>query len=57
MNLVEVIRISYYPPSKGFAVLLKEKSGTRSLPVMVDSRQAQAIALYLDDIKIKTDYS
>ena len=52
MNLVEVKRISYYPPSKGYAVLLEEKSGTRSLPVMVDSRQAQAIALYLDEIKI-----
>jgi len=52
MNLVEVKRISYYPPSKGYAVLLEEISGNRSLPVMVDSRQAQAIALYLDEIKI-----
>ena len=52
MNLVEVKRISYYPPSKGYAVLLEEVSGNRSLPVMVDSRQAQAIALYLDEVKI-----
>lgn len=52
MNLVVVKRISYYPPSKGYAVLLEEISGNRSLPVMVDSRQAQAIALYLDEIKI-----
>ena len=46
MNLVEVKRISYYPPSKGFAVLLKEKDGGRHLQIMVDSYQAQAIALY-----------
>ena len=52
MNLVEVIRISYYPPSKGFAVLLKEKEGVRHLQILVDSAQAQAIALYLESVNM-----
>ena len=50
MNLVEVKRISYYPPSKGYAVLLQEKDGTRSLPIIVGSLEAQAIALYLEGV-------
>ena len=52
MNLVEVKRISYYPPSKGYAVLLKEKSGSRSLPIIVGSTEAQAIALYLEGVEL-----
>ena len=52
MNLVEVIRISYYPPSKGFAVLLKEKEGVRHIQILVDSAQAQAIALYLESVNM-----
>ena len=50
MHLVEVKRISYYPPSKGYAVLLQEKDGTRSLPIIVGSAEAQAIALYLEGV-------
>ena len=50
MNLVEVKRISYYPPSKGYAVLLQEKERARSLPIVVGSSEAQAIALYLEGI-------
>ena len=50
MNLVEVKRISYYPPSKGYAVLLQEKEGTRSLPIIVGSSEAQSIALYLERV-------
>ncbi len=52
MNLVEVKRISYYPPSKGYAVLLEEKEGDRSLPVIVGSAEAQAIALYLEGVNM-----
>ena len=52
MNLVEVKRISYYPPSKGYAVLLQEKEGTRSLPIIVGSSEAQAIALYLEGVEM-----
>ena len=50
MNLVEVKRISYYPPSKGYAVLLEEKDSNRSLPIIVGSNEAQAIALYLEGV-------
>jgi len=52
MNLVEVKRISYYPPSKGYAVLLVEKDGGRSLPIIVGSAEAQAIALYLEGVNM-----
>ena len=52
MNLVEVKRISYYPPSKGYAVLLQEKDGDRSLPIIVGSAEAQAIALYLEGVNM-----
>ena len=52
MNLVEVKRISYYPPSKGYAVLLQEKTGDRSLPIIVGSAEAQAIALYLEGVNM-----
>ena len=50
MNKVEVKRISYYPPSKGYAVLLQECEGSRSLPIIVGSSEAQAIALYLEGV-------
>ena len=50
MNLVEVKRISYYPPSKGYAVLLQEKDSPRSLPIIVGSSEAQAIALYIEGV-------
>ena len=50
MNIVEVKRISYYPPSKGYAVLLQEKDSDRSLPIIVGSSEAQAIALYLEGV-------
>ena len=50
MNLVEGKRISYYPPSKGYAVLLQEKDSDRSLPIIVGSSEAQAIALYLEGV-------
>ena len=52
MNLVEVKRISYYPPSKGYAVLLQEENEGRSIPIIVGSAEAQAIALYLEDVNM-----
>ena len=52
MNLVEVKRISYYPPSKGYAVLLQEKDGSRTLPIIVGSLEAQAIALYIEGVEM-----
>ena len=52
MHLVEVKRISYYSPSKGYAVLLKEKEGPRYLPIIVGSSEAQSIALYLEGVEM-----
>ena len=52
MNRVEVKRISYYPPSKGFTVLLKEKNGDRKLQILVKSHKAQAIARYFEGAKM-----
>ena len=45
---VEVVRISYYPPSKGYAVLLREIDGDRQISIIVGSSEAQAIALALE---------
>ena len=53
MKIVEVKRISYYPPSKGYAVLLQEKDSSRSLPIIVGSSEAQAIALYLEGVDMQ----
>ncbi|MBC8479230.1 MAG: bifunctional nuclease family protein [FCB group bacterium] len=49
---VEVIRISYYSPGKGYAVLLKEVGGVRQLPIIVGSAEAQAIALAFEGIEM-----
>lgn len=48
---VEVTKISFYPPSKGYAVVLQEMGGKkRKLPVIVGSFEAQAIALALENV-------
>ena len=47
---VEVNKISYHPPSKGYAVLLQEIGGDKQLPIVVGSTEAQAIALALEGI-------
>ena len=52
MIQVEVQKISFYPPSKGYAVLLKEMMGDRYLPVIVGSFEAQAIALALEEVQM-----
>jgi len=49
---VEVTKIAFYPPSKGYAVLLREVSGDRQLPVIVGAFEAQAIALALEGMKM-----
>jgi len=50
MNKFLVKRISYYAPSKGYAVLLESEDGSRSLPIIVGSSEAQSIALYLENV-------
>jgi len=48
---VEVTKISFYPPSKGYAVILQEIGGeNRRLPVIVGSFEAQSIALALENV-------
>lgn len=49
---VQVEKISFYPPSKGYAVLLKETEGSRYLPVIVGSFEAQSIALALEEVQM-----
>ncbi|MCH8289420.1 MAG: bifunctional nuclease family protein [Candidatus Marinimicrobia bacterium] len=49
---VEIAKISFYPPSKGYAVLLKELNGVRQLPVIVGAFEAQAIALAIEGIEM-----
>jgi len=49
---VEVVKIAFYPPSKGYAVLLKEIRGDKQLPVIVGAFEAQAIALALEGMKM-----
>ncbi|MFB0515511.1 MAG: bifunctional nuclease domain-containing protein [Candidatus Neomarinimicrobiota bacterium] len=52
MIQVQVEKISFYPPSKGYAILLKESIGDRFLPVIVGSFEAQSIALALEDVQM-----
>ena len=52
MIQVEVLRISYFPPSKGYVVVLKEIEGDRQIPIIVGSTEAQAIAMALEGIEM-----
>ena len=52
MNRVDVLRISYYPPNKGYAVMLKEVEGERQVPIIVGSNEAQAIAMAIEGIEM-----
>ncbi len=45
---VKVSKISYHPKSRSYAVILKEITGSRCLPVIVGSFEAQAIALAIE---------
>ena len=50
MIQVEILKISYHPPSKGYAVILKEIEGDREIPVIVGSNEAQSIAMAIENI-------
>ena len=52
MKRVEVLKISYYSPNKGYAVMMKEVEGERQVPIMVGSNEAQAIAMAIEGIEI-----
>ena len=45
---VKVIKISYHPTSRSYAVILKEITGEKCLPVIVGSFEAQSIALAIE---------
>ena len=45
---VEVLKISYHPESRSYAVILKEITGDNCLPVIVGSFEAQSIALAIE---------
>ncbi|MBL7013276.1 MAG: bifunctional nuclease family protein [Candidatus Marinimicrobia bacterium] len=48
---VNVKKISFHPPSRSYAVMLKEIDGNRILPVIVGSFEAQAIALAIEYVE------
>jgi bifunctional DNase/RNase len=50
MKKVQLQKIMFYPPSKGYALLLREEQGERQLPIIVGAFEAQAIALALERI-------
>ena len=50
MKRVDVLKISYYPPNKGYAVMLQEVEGERQVPIIVGSNEAQAIAMAIEGI-------
>ena len=52
MKRVDVLRISYHPPNKGYAVMLKEVDGERQVPIIVGSNEAQAIAMAIEGIEM-----
>ena len=52
MVQVEVLKISYHPPSKGYAVILKELEGNREFPLIVGSNEAQSIAMAIENIEM-----
>ncbi|MBO8130919.1 MAG: bifunctional nuclease family protein [Candidatus Marinimicrobia bacterium] len=50
MVRVRIDKIVFYPPSKGYAIILREISGFRQLPIIVGVFEAQAIALSLEKV-------
>ena len=51
MIAVKVHKISFHPPSRSYAVILKELDGERRLPVIVGAFEAQSIALSLEHME------
>jgi len=49
---VKLDKIIFYPPSKGYAVILNEVGGVRQLPIIVGVFEAQSIALAIEQVKM-----
>jgi len=47
---LDVIKISYHPSNKSYAVILKEVGGERYLPIVIGAFEAQSIALAIEVI-------
>ena len=53
MVKVEVLRISYHPANKGYAIILKEvDANERIVPILVGSNEAQSIAMSIEGIQL-----
>jgi hypothetical protein len=52
MIRVALSKIIFYPPSKGYALLLKEIGGERQVPIIVGVFEAQSIALAIEEVKM-----
>lgn len=48
---VKIKKISYYHPSRSYAVILEEINGNRSLPVLVGAYEAQSIAMAMEFVE------
>lgn len=51
MKVFEVEKLSYYAPSKGYSLLLKEINGEAKFSIIIGSSEAQSIALALEGIQ------
>ena len=48
---VKIKKLSYYHPSRSYAVILEEINGNRSLPVLVGAYEAQSIAMAMEFVE------
>lgn len=48
---VKIKKISYYHPSRSYAVILEEIDGDRNLPVLVGAYEAQSIAMAMEFVE------
>ena len=48
---VKIKKISYYHPSRSYAVILEEIDGDRNLPVLVGAYEAQSIAIAMEFVE------
>lgn len=48
---LKVVKISYQPDTRSYAVILKEINGNRCIPVMVGAFEAQSIALAIESVE------
>ena len=52
MNIFEVKKISYHPPNKGYCVMLSHVEGSKEVPIIIGSNEAQSIALAVESVSM-----